>query len=54
MVDVVLADKLGRQMNDPIWSPDGKTLIVFGVGYGVSPPYRMDIASYLASKGLSV
>ncbi len=39
-------------MTDPLWSPDGKTLIVFTVGVGVSQPYAIDIASYLASKGL--
>jgi Tol biopolymer transport system component len=35
-VDVVLADQIGQQMMSPIWSPDGKTLIVFSVAYGVS------------------
>jgi RHS repeat-associated protein len=46
-VDVVLAEKAGQQMTDPIWSSDGKTLIVFGVGD--QQPYTIDIASYLAS-----
>jgi len=51
-VDVVLADQIGQQMMSPIWSPDGKTLIVFSVAYGVSEPYAIDVASYLHSKGL--
>lgn len=51
-VDVVLSDQIGQQMIDPLWSPDGKTLIVFTVGVGVSQPYAIDIASYLHSKGL--
>jgi Tol biopolymer transport system component len=51
-VDVVLADHAGQQFTDPIWSPDGKTLIVFGVSD--SQPYAIDIASFLKSKGLSV
>ena len=50
--DVVQDDLIDLSMNDPIWSPDGKTLIVFG---GNNPqPYAIDIASYLASKGLQV
>lgn len=51
-VDVVLADKAGVQMMDPIWSPDGQTLIVFSVGYDTSMPYKLDIGAYLKSKGL--
>jgi hypothetical protein len=51
-VDVVLADRGGQQMTDPIWSPDGKTLIVFTVQYGASQPYQLDIGTYLRSKGL--
>jgi WD40-like Beta Propeller Repeat len=49
-LDVVKADLVDNSMFDPIWSPDGKTLIVFG-GFGPQP-YAIDIASYLASKGL--
>ena len=45
-VDVVLADKLGRQMTDPIWSPDGNTLIVFTVQYDASQPYQLDITGH--------
>jgi Tol biopolymer transport system component len=49
-IDVVEANLVDQAMNNPIWSPDGKTLIVFG---GNAPqPYAIDIASYLASKGL--
>ncbi len=51
-VDVVLADRINQQMIDPLWSPDGKSLIVFTVGVGTSQPYAIDIASYLKSKGL--
>ena len=50
--DVVLTDKVGEQMTDPIWSPDGKTLIVFGVND--NQPYAINIADYLHSKGLEV
>jgi hypothetical protein len=49
-VDVVLADRVGQQMTDPIWSPDGQTLIVFGVND--NQPYALDVAGYLQSKGL--
>lgn len=49
-LDVVRADLAQQQMTDPIWSPDGKTLIVFGVND--QQPYAIDIASYLASKAL--
>lgn len=49
-LDVVRAELAQQQMTDPIWSPDGKTLIVFGVND--QQPYAIDIASYLASKGL--
>jgi hypothetical protein len=51
-VDVVQTKQVGRTY-DPIWSPDGKTLIIVGLlgGFG-SQPYAIDIASYLASKGL--
>ncbi len=49
-LDVVWAELAQQQMTDPIWSPDGKTLIVFGVND--EQPYAIDIASYLASKGL--
>ena len=49
-IDVVQVNLVDSSMFDPIWSPDGKTLIVFG-GYGPKP-YAIDIASYLASKGL--
>ena len=51
-IDVVRAELAQQQMSDPIWSPDGKTLIVFGVND--QQPYAIDIASYLASKGLQV
>lgn len=51
-VDVVLADKAGVQMADPISSPDGQTLIVFSVGYDTSTPYELDIGAYLKGKGL--
>ncbi len=51
-VDVVLADHIQQQVMDPIWSPDGNTLIVFSVGYGTSQPYSLDIGAYLRSKGL--
>lgn len=51
-IDVVLADDIGQQMMKPLWSPDGKTLIVFSVAYGASQPYSIDIARFLASKGL--
>lgn len=49
-LDVVQAELAQQQMTNPIWSPDGKTLIVFGVND--EQPYAIDIASYLASKGL--
>jgi WD40 repeat protein len=49
-LDVVHAELAQQQMTDPIWSPDGKTLIVFGVND--EQPYAIDIASYLTSKGL--
>jgi Tol biopolymer transport system component len=48
-VDVTHAEDVG-QMFDPVWSPDGQTLVVFGVDD--ERPYAIDIASYLASKGL--
>ncbi len=51
-VDVVLTDQVREQMTDPIWSPDGKTLIVFGVND--NQPYSINIADYLHSKGLEV
>jgi Tol biopolymer transport system component len=51
-VDVVLADQVGQQMMNPIWSPDGKQMIVFSVGFSTAQPYELDIGSYLASKGL--
>jgi Tol biopolymer transport system component len=51
-VDVVLADRVGQQMMDPIWSPDSNTLIVFSVGYATAQPYALDIGAYLRSKGL--
>jgi len=37
---------------DPVWSPDGKTLIVFTVSE--DQPYAINIADYLHSKGLEV
>ncbi|HEX6543858.1 MAG TPA: hypothetical protein VF040_19035, partial [Ktedonobacterales bacterium] len=40
-VDIVLADQVGQQMMNPIWSPDGKTLIVFSVGFNSSQPYAI-------------
>lgn len=49
-VDVVRAELAQQQMTDPIWSPDGKTLVVFGVND--QQPYAIDIAGFLASKGL--
>ena len=51
IVDVVQTYQMGDQwMMDPVWSPDGKTLIVLG---GTGPqPYSIDIAGFLASKGL--
>lgn len=51
IVDVVQTYQMGDQwMMDPTWSPDGKTLIVLG---GTGPqPYAIDVASFLASKGL--
>lgn len=49
-LDVAQAELVQQQMSDPIWSPNGKTLIVFGVND--QQPYSIDIASYLASKGL--
>jgi dipeptidyl aminopeptidase/acylaminoacyl peptidase len=39
-------------LTDPIWSPDGQTLIVFRVTYGAAQPYAIAIADYLKSKGL--
>ncbi|HEU5438683.1 MAG TPA: hypothetical protein VFU88_05290 [Ktedonobacterales bacterium] len=48
-LDVTHAEDVG-QMLDPVWSPDGQTLVVFGVDD--ERPYAIDIASYLASKGL--
>ncbi len=51
-VDVVVADKLGQQMTDPVWSPDGRQLIVFTVEYGAAHPYAIDIGASLRSKGL--
>jgi Tol biopolymer transport system component len=51
IIDVVQADLISLSMNDPCWSPDGKTLIVFG-GNGGPQPYAIDIASYLANKGI--
>lgn len=51
IIDVVQTYRLFNQaMMNPILSPDGKTLIVFG---DIGPqPYSIDIASFLASKGL--
>ena len=40
-------------MTDPIWSPDGRTLIVFRVGFGTQVPYAIAISDYLKSKGLA-
>jgi Tol biopolymer transport system component len=51
-VDVVLADNVGVQMEGPIWSPDGKTLIVFSVGYDTAQSYSIDVGAYLSGKGL--
>ncbi len=51
-VTIVDADRVGQQMANPIWSPDGKTIIVFGVND--NQPYSLDIASFLKSKGLSL
>lgn len=48
IVDVALVDLTEQWMADPIWSPDGKTLIVISA----SQPYAIDIAGFLASKGL--
>lgn len=49
-LDVVHAERAGQQLDMPIWSPDGQTLIVIGVAD--DQPYAIDIASYLHSKGL--
>jgi hypothetical protein len=49
---VVVADRVGQQMMDPAWSPDGNTLIVFSVGYATSRPYAIDIGAYLRTKGM--
>lgn len=51
-VDVVLAEQVGQQMMNPIWSPDGRQMIVFSVGFSTAQPYELNIGSYLASKGL--
>lgn len=48
-VTVVQTD---QGMDEPIWSPDGQTMIVFSVGYDTSTPYELDIGAYLKSKGL--
>ena len=48
IIDVALVDLTEQAMMDPIWSPDGKTLIVISA----SQPYAIDIAGFLASKGL--
>ncbi len=53
-VDVVLADNVGVQLKDPIWSPDGETLIVFSVGYDTAQSYSIDIGAYLSGKGLQL
>jgi hypothetical protein len=42
----------GDQYTDPIWSPDGQTLIVFSVAYANDEPYSIAIGDYLKSKGL--
>jgi hypothetical protein len=51
-VDVVIASQVGQQMMAPIWSPDGKQMIVFTVGFGTSQPYELDVGAYLHSKGI--
>ena len=48
-VDVTHAEDVG-QMFDPVWSPDGQTLVVFSTLD--ERPYAIDIGRYLASKGL--
>lgn len=48
-VDVTNEQDVGKFLN-PLWSPDGKTLIL--INTDDDQPYAIDIASYLASKGL--
>lgn len=48
-VDVTNERDVGQWL-DPVWSPDGKTLII--INTDDDQPYAIDIASYLASKGL--
>lgn len=48
---IVRVQQDGHGMLFPLWSPDGKTLIVFGWADG--QPYAINIGAYLRSKGLS-
>ncbi|HEU5440303.1 MAG TPA: hypothetical protein VFU88_13515 [Ktedonobacterales bacterium] len=48
-VDVTNERDVGQWL-DPVWSPDGKTLIL--INTDDDQPYAIDIGSYLASKGL--
>jgi hypothetical protein len=41
----------GDQYTDPIWSPDGQTLIVLSVAYANDEPYAIAIGAYLKSEG---
>ncbi|HEU5438684.1 MAG TPA: hypothetical protein VFU88_05295 [Ktedonobacterales bacterium] len=49
IVDVTNERDVGQWL-DPVWSPDGKTLIL--INTDDDQPYAVDIGSYLASKGL--
>lgn len=48
---IVRVQQDGHGMLFPLWSPDGKTLIVFGWADG--QPYAINIGAYLRSKGLT-
>jgi len=48
----VVGTEVNQPFFDPVWSPDGKTLLV--VNADTNQPYAIDIAQYLSSKGLPV
>lgn len=51
-VDVALAENIPQIIGSPVWSPDGKTLLVMDESN--DQPYTINIADYLHSKGLDV